>query len=904
MSISIDNVTRSFSKSNPNAHAEREKGFDLKSFQDRIRNRTSQLYRRDKFLPRAIALRAVTRIFPALAVTGDFNYWLTNNENASAEKTNNKHQIIDNRAYNLLRLFQTLSLAKQICTGLEGDRSNYVDTAIEAARGSYAAANDAGDSVSAKAAHAVAYLGAYAAEADVCAPAFTYSYSIEAAKSSGYCDELVANIEQDLDAAKNSSAIDLLKSPLWHGAAPDAFVELYSGSFRPLVQAIASDSIDEKIVVALRHLLKVYESLAQLQIKSAVKQTISAETSSESDSDISDALNRKSLVNALVNKFTHKSNSGHLTVGLLGYWGSGKTRILDLLKERLVTKESNFIWGEFNAWAYEYTDNIQAGMAHEIINALTEFRVPYEPPIKKESNGKKESDGKKENDGKTGTGLKNEIYAYFDYLKYRLERTFLWNACARNYLAANFVTHSHPIKSIRLGAVLVVLCVLVMFIVQSWPDIYNAKFNDYKEFEGVIDGIIAANIAALGSSVTLVYFLIRQVKRLFSQPYTKELLTYVKMPSYAQHIGLVSEMRSDIALMCDLRLKKSLFGLLKPKRMIFVVDDLDRCSPEGIVKTLEAVRLILDIENVTVILAIDQRIALAALAHHYRELQGYHTSGDAKSIARDYLGKIIHIPINLPEPDFNSVAGYMSHVWKEHENPRKPSWLNDVMPGKTVFERSEQNSNNDENQEFNASILESETYQSIDELADFVLEEPVSESVDSEQLLEGLTDDQKAAFVYWTQQFQLVNPRQLKRLHNSYNLLQLVSEKNDTVVSNRHHLAFGYLVSLIALEFVNNQTNLKITKKLKCYLFSMDKVSYEFAEAYMLENNRCEIDGLVSDDVSIACGKARDIIEMTAAQFIPENPHKSKLEVLYDFVNSFVLPTIEVDEDIKPVDEG
>ncbi len=114
-----------------------------------------------------------------------------------------------------------------------------------------------------------------------------------------------------------------------------------------------------------------------------------------------------------------------------------------------------------------------------------------------------------------------------------------------------------------------------MFIVQSWPDIYNAKFNDYKEFEGVIDGIIAANIAALASSVTLVYFLIRQVKRLFFQPYTKELLTYVKMPSYAQHIGLVSEMRSDIALVCDLRLKKSLFGLLKPKRMIFVVDDLD-----------------------------------------------------------------------------------------------------------------------------------------------------------------------------------------------------------------------------------------------------------------------------------------------------------------------------------------
>ncbi len=71
----------------------------------------------------------------------------------------------------------------------------------------------------------------------------------------------------------------------------------------------------------------------------------------------------------------------------------------------------------------------------------------------------------------------------------------------------------------------------------------------------------------------------------------------------------------------------------------------------------------------------------------------------------------------------------------------------------------------------------------------------------------------------------------------------------------------------------------------------------------MLANNRCEIDGLVSDNISIACGKARDIIEMTAAQFIPENPHKSKLEVLYDFVNSFVLPTIEVDEDIKPIDE-
>src|SRR3990167_153539 len=86
-----------------------------------------------------------------------------------------------------------------------------------------------------------------------------------------------------------------------------------------------------------------------------------------------DHLNRGKLVDALATVLTAPGNESHQTIGLLGDWGVGKSTLVHLLKNELVRRQDQqpFLFAEFNAWAYEHTDNLQAGIAQEMLKALS-----------------------------------------------------------------------------------------------------------------------------------------------------------------------------------------------------------------------------------------------------------------------------------------------------------------------------------------------------------------------------------------------------------------------------------------------------------------------------------------------------------------------------------------------------
>ena len=146
----------------------------------------------------------------------------------------------------------------------------------------------------------------------------------------------------------------------------------------------------------------------------------------------------------------------------------------------------------------------------------------------------------------------------------------------------------------------------------------------------------------------------------------------------------------------------------------------------------------------------------------------------------------------------------------------------------------------------------------------------------------GLSNRQKAAFIYWSDHFGLNNPRQLKRLENSYNLLQKVSPTGDREVGGEHHLGFGLLVCLMTLEFVNAQVNSALQTRYRDFLWGhppSPKVEVE-AEKEKTEKKWSE---------------ARDIIDEAAQEYYKERGIDSqKARILYiSYVNLFVLPAIE-----------
>ncbi|MEG0774352.1 P-loop NTPase fold protein [Clostridium sp.] len=89
--------------------------------------------------------------------------------------------------------------------------------------------------------------------------------------------------------------------------------------------------------------------------------------------------------------------------------------------------------------------------------------------------------------------------------------------------------------------------------------------------------------------------------------------------------------------------------------LIIIIDDLDRCSPERILETLEAVKLFLSVKKTTFIIAMDEDVIRYSVKKKYPQL----AQGDEIDVSKDYIEKIVQLPIKLPELSDIDIKNYM-----------------------------------------------------------------------------------------------------------------------------------------------------------------------------------------------------------------------------------------------------
>lgn len=76
------------------------------------------------------------------------------------------------------------------------------------------------------------------------------------------------------------------------------------------------------------------------------------------------------------------------------------------------------------------------------------------------------------------------------------------------------------------------------------------------------------------------------------------------------------------------------------KRIIILVDDLDRCPPDAIVNLLEAIHVLTDVQGFVFVLALDYEVLIRAVKEKY-----------ATADAALFIEKIVQIPFWIPEVD-------------------------------------------------------------------------------------------------------------------------------------------------------------------------------------------------------------------------------------------------------------
>jgi hypothetical protein len=77
-------------------------------------------------------------------------------------------------------------------------------------------------------------------------------------------------------------------------------------------------------------------------------------------------------------------------------------------------------------------------------------------------------------------------------------------------------------------------------------------------------------------------------------------------------------------------------------RVVVLVDDLDRCLPDAVMATLEAIKLFLSVKGMAFVIAADQDMVRDAIAASLT------ATGRSEAFAERYLEKIVQLPVSMP----------------------------------------------------------------------------------------------------------------------------------------------------------------------------------------------------------------------------------------------------------------
>ncbi len=99
--------------------------------------------------------------------------------------------------------------------------------------------------------------------------------------------------------------------------------------------------------------------------------------------------------------------------------------------------------------------------------------------------------------------------------------------------------------------------------------------------------------------------------------------------------------------------------------LVVFIDNLDRCLPDTAIGTLEAIRLFLFMPRTAFVIAADEDMIRHSVARHFNDPNTAHV--------RDYLDKVIQVPLRVPQVGVDDLRAYMYSLFVGDLVPEKLS---------------------------------------------------------------------------------------------------------------------------------------------------------------------------------------------------------------------------------------
>lgn len=139
----------------------------------------------------------------------------------------------------------------------------------------------------------------------------------------------------------------------------------------------------------------------------------------------------------------------------------------------------------------------------------------------------------------------------------------------------------------------------------------------------------------------------RSIERIAKNP--SELVTPENLNALVKEVKAVTKQRKSKNLPEEAEeFRKAFDKLLKAagvEQLVVLVDDLDRCLPDTVIETLEAIRLFVFTSRTAFVIAADETMVEYAVRKHFPDLP---ESTGPRDYARNYLEKLIQVPFRIP----------------------------------------------------------------------------------------------------------------------------------------------------------------------------------------------------------------------------------------------------------------
>lgn len=180
---------------------------------------------------------------------------------------------------------------------------------------------------------------------------------------------------------------------------------------------------------------------------------------------------------------------------------------------------------------------------------------------------------------------------------------------------------------------------------------------------------VPAATAYLTGGVSLIPYLLSE----FSQIEPAELANKLKGDDAGNFLSCIIKKNEEdeITMVREFRDEfKKMLDKSEIEKLVVIIDDLDRCTPDRLIENLEAIKLFLNVDKTAFVIGADPRIVRHAIELRYKT-DGIENSSDVESrnerIVSDYLEKLIQVPYYLPKLTDNEVETYLSLLFCQKE---------------------------------------------------------------------------------------------------------------------------------------------------------------------------------------------------------------------------------------------